>query len=255
MFSWNSFIVSINAAVRPRTAIILAVVLSAACAADAFAQSPPSTVGEDRWDNLFFVGNKVAYAREAWRTSGEFQVRLKDDMRQLDNWFMEGALTYLASERWEIVPDFRVSVKPSRTEWRPGVAVNFKLQPRRIVLDAVQFVHQVKYQADILSTGGVDHGLRQVVFFNKVAAPRLITNLAAGWFYRWRDGFSGVEFVRFGGGVAFLFNAVHSLGISYFVGTANTGDGWSWSGIPAVNLLINLRTDWKYVPARTTQIG
>jgi len=56
-------------------------------------------------------------------------------------------------------------------------------------------------------------------------------------------------------GVAFLFNAVHSLGISYFVGTANTGDGWSWSGIPAVNLLINLRTDWKYVPARTTQIG
>jgi hypothetical protein len=234
--------------------VALALELSAMPLADAAGQSAAVGTNEDKWDNLLFVANKVAFAKDRWRTSGEFQVRLNEDMRALDTWFMEGAFTYLHSERWEIVPDFRVSVKTSRTEWRPGLAVNFKLQPREIVISGVQFVHQVKYQADLLSDGAVQHGLRQVVFLNKVATPRLITNLAAGWFYRWKEGFSGVEFVRFGGGAAFVFNAAHTLGVSYFVGAANTGNGWTWTGIPAVSLIINLRTDWKYLPARTTAI-
>lgn len=54
------------------------------------------------------------------------QVRLKDDLQSLDNWFLEGVATYMLSEQWEIVPDFRMSIKPEEVEHRLGLGVIYK---------------------------------------------------------------------------------------------------------------------------------
>lgn len=71
---------------------------------------PISAQEQDNSDNLLFVGTKLAYAKNHWRYSGEFQSRFKDNWSGLDNWFIEGVATYMPSRHWEIVPDF-VSVK------------------------------------------------------------------------------------------------------------------------------------------------
>lgn len=199
----------------------------------------------DTWDNQLFVGNKVVYGRNKWNYSGELQFRLKDNLQALDNWFLEGVATYLASKYWEIVPDYRFSVKPTSTEYRPGLGVLFKLLSPKW-----QFVNQVKYQADMSSKGTVGHGLRHVVFLNRILTEKLVPTLAAGYFYRWKENFSDLEFIRFGAGINILFDPVHTLTISYFVGVANTGKRWNWSGIPLLQLTIRIRKDWIYVPAK-----
>ena len=208
-------------------------------------QSPAPNDSAASWDNQLFVGTRAAYATGTWRLSGEFQARFKNNWRALDNWFVEGVATYNPVKNWEFASDFRVSVKATRIEYRPGLGVIFKALATKW-----QFVHQLKYQADIASTGQVGHGVRQVVFVNHIATPKLVPNVAAGWFYRWREGFSGVEFVRFGGGLTIIFDPVHTLTLQYFVGAFNRGNRWTWSGIPLLQLTINVRSDWKYVPAK-----
>ena len=76
-------------------------------------------------------------------------------------------------------------MKPTRVEYRPGLGVIFKALATRW-----QFVHQLKYQADI------------------------------------------------------------TLTLQYFIGAFNRGDRRTWSGIPLVQLTINVRSDRKYVPAK-----
>lgn len=216
----------------------------ALCGTLALTARAQTSTDEDNWDNQLFVGTRVAYAKDRWRFSGEFQSRFKEDVRELDNWFVEAVATFLPSEHWEVVPDFRLSIKPSRIEYRPGLGLLFKLTPRDW-----QLVHQVKYQADIASTGDVGHGFRQAVFVNHILG-RFVPNIGGGWFYRWSEEFTGMEFVRFGAGLTVVFDPLHTLTLSYYFGAANTGERWTWSGIPLVQLTLNVRTDWKYVPAK-----
>jgi hypothetical protein len=199
----------------------------------------------DSWDNQLFVGNKIVYGSGKWKYSGELQFRVKNDLQALDNWFVEGVAAYLQSKNWELVPDFRFSVKTNSVEYRPGAGVLFK-----VLSDKWQFVNQLKYQADISSRGATGHGLRDVIFVNRIFSPKFIPYIAAGAFYRWRQDFSDFEFLRFGGGLNILFDPVHTLNISYFVGVANDGNRWKWSGIPLIQLSINIREDWLYVPAK-----
>jgi len=198
------------------------------------------------WDNQLFVGNKVSGGEDQWKYSGELQFRVKDNFSQLDNWFVEGVFQYLPSKYWELVPDFRFSVHPEGVEYRPGFGVLFKvLSPKW------QFVNQVKYQADIYGYGGrgVGHGIRHIMFLNYVYSEKLVPTLAAGYFFSSNDRFTGLEFVRFGGGVTLIMDPVHRLNISYFFGVANDGKNLFWSGIPLIQLTIVLRDDYKYVPA------
>jgi hypothetical protein len=203
------------------------------------------TAETDNWDNQFFAGNKIVYGNQKWKYSGELQFRVKDDFQSLDNWFLEGVASYLPSKYWEIVPDFRFSVKSSSVEYRPGLGLLFKvLSPKW------QFVNQFKYQADISSLGTAGHGLRHVMFLNRILTKKIVPNVAAGYFYRWKEGFNDFEFIRFGAGVNILFDPIHTLTLSYFVGLLNRGDRWTWSGIPLIQLTINIKKDWIYVPAK-----
>ncbi len=197
------------------------------------------------WDNQFFAGNKVVYGLNKWKYSGELQFRMKDDFQTLDRWYIEGVASYLPSKYWEIVPDIRFSVKSSSVEYRPGFGILFK-----ILSDKWQFVNQVKYQADINSTGTVGHGIRHAIFLNHMLSQKVIPNIVAGYFYRWRENFSGFEFIRIGAGVNIIFDPVHTLNISYFLGSTNLGDRWTWSGIAFLQLSIRIREDWIYVPAK-----
>ena len=70
-----------------------------------------SAQGITEWDNQLFFGNKVAANKEHWRFSGELQIRLKENARSLDTWFLEGVATYMINKHWDIVPDLRFSVK------------------------------------------------------------------------------------------------------------------------------------------------
>ena len=197
------------------------------------------------WDNQMYIGNKVATAFGDWRFSGELQVRLKDDMQSLDNWFMEGVATYLLSEKIEITPDFRISIKPDEVEYRPGLGVVYK-----ITTNNFQFVNQLKWQLDIDTKDNVDNGFRYAIFMNRKLTDKLLSNFALGVFYRWREGFNGFEFVRFGPGLGYIINAQHTINFNYLLSAKHFPDYWGWAGIPVIQLVININKDYKYVPAK-----
>lgn len=208
----------------------------------AIAQEGPEPTERDR---LLAASAKVNYAVDKWRYSGEFQVRLDEDMRALNLWYVEGAVTNLRYPYFELVPDLRFSVRPDRFETRPGLAAILK-----VTKPGWQLALQNKYQADIPSQGSTGHGVRQILFGSWVWRKKFIPGLVGGYFYRWQDDFSDIQFWRAGGGITWVFDPVHSLNVSYFTGWENTGIEWTTSGFLLVQLNLNLRTDWRYVPAK-----
>jgi hypothetical protein len=168
---------------------------------------------ENQFAHWLFTSVKVGSAIGKWPVLGDYQVRFRDDLRELDQWFVDGALTYSPSANWEITPDFRVAVKPSRLEYRPGAGVIVKVLPR-----PWQFALQHKYQLDIYSTGGADHGFRQALFINRLVSSKVIASVLGGWFYRWSDEFSGIQFVRAGPNIAYVIDPLHAINLGYFLG-------------------------------------
>ena len=196
------------------------------------------------WDNQAYIGNKLAFGKNKWKFSGELQVRLEDNLQSLDNWFLEFVSNYLISERFEIVPDFRFTVKPDKLEVRPGLGVLYKRTTKQI-----QFVNQVKWQIDIDSHGGVGNAFREVIFLNHSCSDKIITTLVAGFIYRWWPYWNGFQYIRVGPGVSFVFDEKHILNFSYFVGVENNTTDWMWAGIPMLQLVINISQKYKYTPA------
>lgn len=197
------------------------------------------------WDNQLYIGNKIAAGKNDWRFSGELQVRLKDNTQSLDNYFLEGVATYLISEKWELAPDFRISIKPNDFEYRPGFSfVN------KVLGSKFQLVNQIKWQLDIDTKGNTDHAMRYVVFLNYKASDKYIPNFVAGGFYKWSDSFSGLQYIRFGPGIAYVMDVKHVLNFNYLLSSSNTGDGWIWAGIPFLQLIININKGYKYLPAK-----
>jgi hypothetical protein len=77
-----------------------------------------------------------------------------------------------------------------------------------------------------------------------------LPNIAAGWFYRWRGDYSDIEFIRAGVGLTYVFDKRHALNVGYFGGWAHAGDDWVLSGIFLVQYVVNIRREWKYIPAK-----
>ena len=204
-----------------------------------------TTKPSPNWDNQIYIGNKVAAASGSFRFSGELQVRLEDNMQSLDNWFVEGVATYLLSERIEITPDFRISIKPEEMEYRPGLGVVYKFTKKNF-----QFVNQLKWQLDIDNNNNQDHGVRYAIFTNRKLSKKFISSFAFGAFYRWEDGFNGFQFFRFGPGIAYVINAQHTINFNYLISAKNNRQYWEWAGIPVIQLVININKDYKYVPAK-----
>lgn len=199
----------------------------------------------DKWDNQFYIGNKVGWGKDQWRFTGELQIRLADNMQTLDRWFLETSASYLINKKWELVTPLRFTVKPEHTEWRPGFGALYKMYPR----EDIQIVHQVQWQVDI-DPEEAAHGARYVAFLNYVKSEKLIPNFAAGLFYRWSDEFTGLQFLRYGFGLAWVIDVKHVLNFSYFIGSTNNGDNWTHQGIPFLQLVININKEFKYVPAK-----
>ncbi len=153
------------------------------------------------------------------------------------------------SENWEIVPDLRLSVRPNFLEARPGLGIIRKDLIKNGEKVNQQFVQQLKYQADI-GNGRTNHGLRYIMFYNNVLNKKLIASAIGGVFYSWKGNYNGLEFIRAGGGLAYIVSEQHSINFTYFTGIADTGDEWVFAGSFVVQLIINIRKDYKYVPAK-----
>jgi len=206
---------------------------------------PTAAQDADESNQILAPAARANYAVGKWRYSGEFQVRLNENYRALNVWYLEGVATNLWFKHVELVPDLRFSVKPNVTEVRPGFGVILKSTSEKW-----QFASQSKYQADIPSAGPTGHGVRQVVFANTLLNEKFVPGLVGGGFYRWRGEFADFEFWRAGGGLTYIFDPLHTLSVSYFFGWENAGDKWTRSGFLLVQLSLNIRNDWKYVPAK-----
>ncbi len=204
------------------------------------------------WDNQIYFSNKIAGGKNRIRYSGELQVRLRDNFQSLDNWYLEGVFTYLANEWLELVPDFRITVKPTRMEFRPGFGILVKK-----FVNNWQFINQVKWQTDFEAPGDVKHAFREVVFVNyKHRNEKFVSTLVTGFIYRWTPDRNFMQYIRVGPGLSYIFDKKHILNFSYFVGVENRllneGDAkgtWLWAGIPLIQLVINITKKYKYQPA------
>lgn len=198
-----------------------------------------------RWDNLLWLGNKVAWAKDQWNVSGELQIRLENNAQSLDQWFFEVFPTYQVNKNLSFSIPMRFAVTSEFFEFRPGVSAVLKMYP----WERTQINHQVMWQVDI-DPNQTKHGLRYAVFFNVVTKnKKWIPNAALGIFYRWRDEYLGLEFIRVGAGVTYVLDVKHKLNFGYYTGVAYSAEGSSFIGVPLVQLLINITKDYKYVPA------
>jgi len=196
------------------------------------------------WDNQIYLGNKLSYGINKWKSSTELQVRLKNDFRSLDNWYVEQVASYLMSNSIELVPDMRITLKPEVTEYRFGFGVLYKIKKNKF-----QFINQDKIQVDITDKGNVSYAFREVVFTNYRVKENIIATFVAGFIYRWRDEWNGFQYLRVGPGISYIFDEKHILNISYFTGLENAATYSRWSGIPMLQLIINVGNNYKYVPA------
>ena len=212
----------------------------------AFAQSNDSI---KNWDNQLYIGNRYVWSSDNWRYMAEFQIRLENDIRSLQQYYFEGAATYMPNKNWEIVPDFRYTIHPDRTEFRPGLGAIYKILWTKKQIN--QLAHQFKWQADIENNGEFKHGMRYILFYNRsIIQKKLGLTSGGGLFYRWSDSFNGVQFARAFMGLAYSFNDIHTLSFNYFIGAENRATHWEYIGGPFVTFVINLDNDSKFVPAK-----
>lgn len=201
----------------------------------------------DKWDNQFLVGNKYTWSSGNWRYSGELHFRLKNDVKSLNQYYLEGVATYQPNNNWEIVPDLRATVFPDRYELRPGIGLIYKINWNRENLN--QIVQQTKWQTDIKSTGYVSHAIRYMLFYNHVYNKKWMGHTAAGVLYRFSDAYNDVEFIRALVGVTYSFNDYNSIYLTYFVGAENRQTHYTFIGGPLIQFIIRFSKDHRYIPA------
>jgi len=210
----------------------------------------------DRWDNWLLIGNKVVFGgQKNWTHSHELQWRVKDNMQSLEQWYYEGVATYSINEKWSIVPDFRIAVKPDRIDYRPGIGivkVGYLGKKKDDGKIRSQLVNQIKYQFDFDSEGNNRHGLRWVITYNKIVTEKFIISAIVGPFYRWSENFSGLEFVRGGPSFTYVFDKSHTLAFVPLFGAERLPSdlGWTYSFTPMIQLIIRINKNYKYIPAK-----
>jgi hypothetical protein len=202
----------------------------------------------DDWDNVFYYSNKLGWGSDNLRQTVLVQTRYNDNFKQLEQWFVEYAASFLITENFEITPDFRFTQKPSRREYRPGIGIIYKN-----LLSKSQIVHQVKWQYDFKENTADSHAARYAIFYNKAISEKILASVLAGGIYEWGDNFTGIWGIRAGFNVAYVFNKQHAVGVGWLYGLANTKETptrWTNVGIPTFTLAINIRKDFKYLPAK-----
>jgi len=199
------------------------------------------------WDNNLYLSNKFSWGKkETLKQSAEFQSRFNNNLAELEQWYLEYSASYLVSKTWEIVPDFRFTRKPSRLEYRPGLGVIYK----RLYTKS-QLVHQFKYQYDFKNGVNDAQGLRYALFYNYLFSENFIGSVFAGGLFEFGKDFNGFLGLRSGVNAAYVFNKAHSVNLGYYYGLINDKTGhYNHVGILSIQLIINIRKDYKYLPAR-----
>lgn len=198
------------------------------------------------WDNTMYVSNKFNYRKGQRKNSFEFQSRFNENYGELEQWHLEAASTFLISEKWEVVPDFRFTRKPTRVEYRPGIGAVYKH-----LFTRSQLVHQVKYQYDIKDGANNSHGLRYAAFYNYLYSEKIILTALGGGLFELGEDWDGFLGYRVGLSGAYVFDEVHSVNLGYFYGMINDKtNNYSNIGIFSIQLIINMNRNYKYIPAK-----
>ena len=197
------------------------------------------------WDNELWMGTRFSWGQKKLKYTGEFQSRFNQDYTQLENWYIEGSIHFLANKYIEIVADARNSVSPSGNSFRPGIAAVGKIGFNKFFI-----INQIKLQSDNTFTPKTSYALREVMYLNYAINTKWTPYIGGGVFFRDSDNFKGLQVIRAGVGVYYNYNPLHSLSINYFVGQRNLGSYKTLSGILLVQLTIKFSNDYIYMPAK-----
>ncbi|MDX8339046.1 DUF2490 domain-containing protein [Draconibacterium sp. IB214405] len=200
----------------------------------------------DKWDNELWTGARLVMGQSKWIYSVEYQTRFSQDMRQLDRWYLEGAARYLAGNHFEIVPDFRYSIRTSANECRFGTGVIYKTMFKRL-----RFINQFKAQIDIPVGKSTSYGIRNIIYFNYLLNEKWTPYIGGGPLYRIGERYTGFEVIRFGGGFHYKIDPKHLVSLNYYVGSRDTGEEILWNGVLFIQFTFTLNKEFRYVPAKT----
>lgn len=147
----------------------------------------------------------------------------------------------------EIVPDFRIAIKPNRVEYRPGFGVVLKHGQGKN-----QFVHQIKGQIDFESTGGNTQLIRYFPSYNRILGEHWLLSTFAGAYYKLTEEENDFSAFVVGLGAAYVINKQHALNFTYLYAQQQNmaEDIWFPAGGVILRLIININKDYEYVPAR-----
>ena len=200
----------------------------------------------DNWDNELWTGMRFAWGKEKKiKYTVEYQSRFIDSYKNLDRWYVEGALHYIAWSHFEIISDFRYNIRPVNNEYRIGAGIIYKNTMKRFM-----FVNQLKGQMDKADNRNETWAVRDVVYLNFLLNDKLVPYVGGGVFFRHSDIFDGLQILRGGAGIYYNFNPLHVLSINYFVGRLNLGDYNTYSGILFLQLTLKFNNDYIYMPAK-----
>lgn len=206
------------------------------------------------WDHWLVMGNKLNFSNGGqWRHSHEIQWRANDNWNELERIFYEGMVSYTPNSKWEIVPDLRISKLGNErsVEVRPGIGIIRKFYTKPLGKNQMpgQWVHQIKWQADIKEE--FRQGLRYVITYSRVVTEKIGISGLAGAFYRWSDDFTGMQFLRVGVGLSYIFDDKHSLSYVHAIGIEYLGEGiTTYANFPLLQLNIRINKAPKEKPAR-----
>lgn len=202
------------------------------------------------WDNWLIMGNKVVFGgTDQFKHSHEVQWRADNNLTSLNTLLYEAVFTYSPNSQWEIVPDFRYSLKPTKREIRLGFGV---VRKDYIGEGITQIAQQLKWQGDFKTEGDYTMALRYVPSISHIINDEYIVGGLLAAVYQWGPSFSAsIAFIRAGPTFAMIFDNVHTLSIVPAFGAENFGEyGWAYSFTPIVQLIIRVNKDYKYLPAR-----
>lgn len=199
------------------------------------------------FDQMLYFGNKVTWGKDRWKNSAEFQVRFQDNYRELQRWFLEYVGTFLISKKFELAPDFRYTVVPEGREYRPGLSLIYKS-----LFAHSQVVHQFKYQYDISQTSDNSQTIRYAPSYNYLLSEHFMGFLSGAVYYKFSKPYTGLDVLLGGVGAAFIVNDQHTINLSYMVGAQKDieNDSFITGGILMFRVIINIRPDYVYVPAK-----
>jgi len=172
------------------------------------------------WSGVFF---KNVRPDSAWDFSGEYQVRLRDDMRELKSHFFDFNAFYKATSSFDVNGGYRFTRRPDRNEnrWMAGFFWRPRLGEAKPDLDdkSIRITNQVQYQRDDNSEFNevlvASNSVRFVFLVSKPVTRKLSPFAVAAVMYTWNEEYVGLEKIRFAFGLRIISGNNDRIKIHY----------------------------------------